>query len=239
MKECSKSIQRRLHDPNFLTKYFRGVGIDIGGAPDPLALYADLFPLIQSIRTWDLPDGDAQILGSISDASFDFVHSSHCLEHMVDPAAALENWLRIVKPNGYLVITVPEEDLYEQGVFPSTYNRDHKWTFTIKKAQSWSPRSVNVLDLVGQFCEVAEIIKIELLDATYHYALPRFDQTLTPVTESAIEVILRKRSGDDPSRALPATSAEIRIHLNQYKEDMETLKRANRDCPPFRNSSGL
>jgi hypothetical protein len=26
---------------------------------------------------------------------------------------------------------VPDEDLYEQGVFPSTFNADHKWTFTV------------------------------------------------------------------------------------------------------------
>jgi len=43
-----------------------------------------------------------------------------------------------------------DESLHEQGVFPSTLNRDHKWTFTTHKHQSWSERSVNVLDLVRQ-----------------------------------------------------------------------------------------
>src|SRR5260221_7032838 len=40
--------------------------------------------------------------------------------------------------------------LYEQGVFPSRFNGDHKSTFTISKASSWSPVSVNVLDLVTE-----------------------------------------------------------------------------------------
>jgi hypothetical protein len=53
MKECSKSIQRRLADYNFLRRYFVGNGIDIGGKPDPLALYQEFFPLIHSIKTWD------------------------------------------------------------------------------------------------------------------------------------------------------------------------------------------
>ena len=39
---------------------------------------------------------------------------------------------------------VPDEDLYEQGQFPSTYNVDHKWTFTILKTTSWSPCSLNL-----------------------------------------------------------------------------------------------
>jgi len=42
---------------------------------------------------------------------------------------------------------VPDEDLYEQGVFPSTF----KWTFTIGKAQSWCPKSINLIELLGHF----------------------------------------------------------------------------------------
>ena len=138
MKECSKSILRRLHDPNFIRYYFSGCGIDIGGKPDPLALYVELFPNIQKLRTWDIEDGDAQYMESICDEKYNFVHSSHCLEHMHAPEVALKNWFRILKPGGYLIITIPDEDLYEQGIFPSQYNRDHKWTFTIWKTESWS-----------------------------------------------------------------------------------------------------
>ena len=88
MKECSKAIPRRLAHPNFARRYFVGDGIDIGGASDPLALYAGLFPLIRSVRTWDLDDGDAVHMAGVADGSYDFVHSSHCLEHLTDPAAA-------------------------------------------------------------------------------------------------------------------------------------------------------
>ena len=64
MKECSKSIARRLTDANFAARYFVGAGLDIGGKPDPLALYAELFPRVSTVRTWDLEDGDAEELGS-------------------------------------------------------------------------------------------------------------------------------------------------------------------------------
>ena len=82
MKECSKSIPRRLSQPNFINRYFVGDGLDIGGRPDPLVLYRELFRGIRSVRTWDLADGDAQFLRGVPDGAYDFVHSSHCLEHL-------------------------------------------------------------------------------------------------------------------------------------------------------------
>lgn len=141
-------------------------------------------------------DGDAQQMQSVSENTFDFVHSAHCLEHLVDPKIGLNNWIRILKPGGHLICIIPDEDLYEQGVFPSTYNLDHKHTFTINKKSSWSSYSINVLDLIKNLDHDVEVKKIELMDSTYRYKLSldqRFDQTLTPVGESAIEFVLRKR----------------------------------------------
>src|SRR3546814_15547357 len=122
MKECSKSIARRLADPNFAGRYFIGKGIDIGGAPDPLFLYEELFPRMEEVRVWDVADGDGQLMEGVADESYDFVHSSHCLEHLRDPEEGLRNWFRILKPGGQLIVTVPDEDLYEQGIFPHAYN---------------------------------------------------------------------------------------------------------------------
>lgn len=193
MKECSKSIARRQSDPNFLNRYFSGDGIDIGGAPDPLSLYRELFPRMGSVRIWDLADGDAELMEGVGDATFDFVHSSHCLEHLNDPARGLENWFRILKPGGYLIVTVPDEDLYEQGVFPSSFNSDHKWTFTIFKQESWSAHSRNLLAMLSALGPAADIQKLQLLSASFRYELPRFDQTLTPIAEAGIEFVIRKR----------------------------------------------
>jgi len=244
MKECSKSIPRRLASPKFMARYFVGRGLDIGGKPDPLALYAGLFPLVDGVRTWDLEDGDAQYLEGVADGAYDFVHSSHCLEHLNDPREGLAHWFRVVRPGGHLVVTVPDEDLYEQGVFPSTFNRDHKWTFTTCKKTSWSGRSLNVLELVTGLGEAAAPERIELLDATYRYGLPRYDQTLTPVGECGIEFVVRKRTADELARGgrLPSAAApppEVRVHLNQYRDDLDTLKRHNRDAPPFTNAADL
>lgn len=245
MKECSKSIQRRLTDSNFLRRYFVGEGLDIGGKPDPLSLYRELFTLMKNVRTWDWEDGDAQFLNSIPDASLDFVHSSHCLEHLVDPAEGLRNWFRVVREGGYLVVTVPDEDLYEQGVFPSTFNRDHKWTFTIYKTKSWSDRSLNLLSMFCDLGAACEVVKIEQLSGTYRFDLPRYDQTLTPIGECGIEFILRKRPSEEVQmggrwvRTTWQPDRETRVHLNQYKDDMQALKTSNTGRPPFENDSDI
>lgn len=245
MKECSKSIARRLADVNFTSRYFVGEGIDIGGKPDPLALYQELFCRMTGVRTWDWEDGDAQFLASVEDDSVDFIHSSHCLEHLVDPAEGLKNWLRVVRPGGHIVITLPDEDLYEQGQFPSTFNRDHKWTFTVWKSQSWSNRSINVMDLIQGLGAQVDIIKIEQLISTYRFSLPRYDQTLSPVGECGIEIILRKRPAEEVAamgrwqRTTEQPSRELRIHLNQHRNDLQTLKTANNDKAPFTDDSNL
>ena len=244
MKECSKSIPRRMAQPNFMRRYFNGHGVDIGGKPDPLSLYAGLFPLIRSVRVWDLEDGDAQLMAGVADDSFDFVHSSHCLEHLHDPRGALRHWLRIVRPGGYVVVTVPDEDLYEQGTFPSTFNPDHKWTFTLWKPHSWSARSLNLLDLLRDIGPDVRVEKIELLDATYRDDLPRYDQTKTPVGECAIEFVLRKASAAETvagARLRPSTQPDpaLRVHYNQYAADSRTLRAANPAQPPFRDTDTL
>lgn len=193
MFETSKAVMRRLHDSRFATRYFVGDGIDIGAGPDGLGAYQAMFPAMRSCRAWDLGDGDAQLLATVADASYEFVHSSHCLEHLRNPIESLQHWLRVLKPGGHLVAMVPDEDLYEQGVFPSTFNADHKWTFTISKQTSWSPRSINLAQLLHHFSDQAQILKIETLDATFHYGLgERVDQTLSPTGECAIEFVLRK-----------------------------------------------
>lgn len=202
MNECSKTIYRRLSNPNFIINYFRGNGLDVGAGSDSLANYIYLFPAIDSIRSWDIADGDAEKLDTIAENSFDFVHSSHCLEHLKNPLTGLFHWFRVTKLNGYIIVTVPDEDLYEQGQFPSTWSQEHLWSFTIYKKKSWSPKSISIINFLSLLDEELDarnvgytfrIEKIELLNYTFDRNIARTDQTLTSkITESCIEFILQK-----------------------------------------------
>lgn len=141
----------------------QGRGIDIGCGPDPVTADA---------RRFDVEDGDANRISDFVRDQFDFVYSSHCLEHMHDPKAAILEWWKLVKQGGFLFVLVPDEDLYEQGVFPSRFNLDHKATFTISKAESWSPKSINVLDLARSLPN-GQLVSLELQDRGYDRSLLR------------------------------------------------------------------
>ncbi|MEY4750545.1 MAG: hypothetical protein RIQ60_2759 [Pseudomonadota bacterium] len=203
------SMRRRLADSRFATRYFRGQALDVGGGRDSLAVYREFFPLLSSVLVYDMPQGDAQLLDNLPDASFDCVYSSHCLEHLRDPREALRHWLRVLKPGGHLVVNVPDEDLYEQGHWPSRFNSDHKLSFTIYKASSWSPVSVNLLDLVRELGDAAECLSLARIDDGYRHALAGqgLDQTRTPLAEAAIELVLRKPVAPLPTAAAPGATA--------------------------------
>ena len=51
---------------------------------------------------------EATALRGMSDASFDFVLSSHCLEHLANPLAALREWRRVTRAGGHLVLVLPD-----------------------------------------------------------------------------------------------------------------------------------
>ena len=99
-----------------------GDGIDIGAGDDSLGRYQQMFPAMRSCRAWDLADGDAQFLAGVPDRAFDFIHSSHCLEHLVNPVQAMQNWLRVLKPGGHAVLMVPDD---HTRIFASTEDINH------------------------------------------------------------------------------------------------------------------
>jgi SAM-dependent methyltransferase len=148
---------------NDILPYLKGDGIDIGCGADPI---------LEAVEPFDKEQGDANEITQFIKKRYDFVFSSHALEHMHDPYHAISEWFSLLKPGGYLVVLVPDEDLYEQGVFPSIFNADHKFTFTISKTSSWSPKSVNVFDLTQSL--PGKLISVKLQDIGYDRKLVKF-----------------------------------------------------------------
>ncbi len=147
---------------NFINQYFKGNVIDIGGGQDPVT---------PSAKVFDLKDGDAQhILKYEASESYDCVNSSHCLEHMKNVPEALSGWWELVKKNGYMVITVPHEDLYEQKIWPSMFNNDHKSTFRLNQKDTWSNVSYD-LQVLCDSLNSAVIVNCCIQDEGYDYNL--------------------------------------------------------------------
>src|SRR5215831_16141393 len=172
MFEAEKT--NRIRGPDFIYRVMSGAVLDIGCGHDLVVPHA---------RPFDKRHGDANHVASQLPArSFDCVHSSHVLEHMRCPRQALAEWWSLVKPTGYMVIVVPEENLNEQGHWPSLFNSDHKSTFRIGGAASWSPVSHDLGELVQTLpnCEVAEL---SLQDHGYDYSLR---DAVRPISRGAL-----------------------------------------------------
>lgn len=122
MGETGRAKPRRLAS-SFFENYCQGTGIDIGAGDDPV---------LETSATLDqLTGGDAYAL-DYPDTYFDYVYSSHCVEHLTFAKQALWEWCRVLKVGGYLVLLLPDRDTYERNkVLPSTGNLDHKHYWTL------------------------------------------------------------------------------------------------------------
>lgn len=89
----------------YILGYLYGFGLDIGcGERTP-------FPHIICIDKNG--DGKRVIKGKgdklpFSANHFDFVYSGHSLEHFENTVGTLQEWIRVVKPLGYIVIVSPD-----------------------------------------------------------------------------------------------------------------------------------
>lgn len=162
MDESRKT--NKIRGAQFADLYFQGRVIDIGCGRDPVCEWAEPF---------DLEHGDASRIASLRPHEhYDTVHSSHCLEHMPDPVDAINQWWKLVRHGGYMIIVVPDEDLYEQGYWPSRFNPDHKATFRLGGQTSWSPVSHD-LQVLAESLPDALIVDIARHDQGYDYSLQR------------------------------------------------------------------
>jgi SAM-dependent methyltransferase len=71
------------------------------------ALFANAHLDPAAIPEPDVVD-DAATLATFDDGSVDFVIANHVLEHLEDPIAALRNFMRVIRPDGVLFITLPD-----------------------------------------------------------------------------------------------------------------------------------
>lgn len=175
--ETSRAESRRVQE-GFFEKFCCGKGLDIGYGGDLLC---------SNCRGWDIEDGDAQTLEGLPDGGFDFVYSSHCLEHLEDAGEALKNWWRVLKTGGYLILYLPERDLYERKKnLPSRWNTSHKRFFLLDRDEL--PDTIGVLPLLEKTVRNYKIIKAALCENGYEVK----SENKQADGEYSIEVIIRK-----------------------------------------------
>jgi len=189
--ETRKAMKRRWKEDDAgvypWRRWFQGEGVDIGAGNDKV-------PLLNFIG-FDVKDGDANMFSAYFPAGhFDVIHSSQCVEHMLDPAAAIRDWLKALKSGGVMITTVPCWELYEGMVWPSRSNPDHKSTWSLWQKGSPAPHHCKLPEWLDQFgCDVK---LCRLVDTNYDYSVgTKRDQTWKPEDEVEcwIEFVMIKK----------------------------------------------
>lgn len=114
-----------------ITPYTRGRVLDLGCGPNKAWPH---FLGVDNRNEWTgidwTPDIDADVtdLTMFADGSMDAVFSSHLLEHLDDPQAALRAWWRVIRQGGHLVLYLPHRQFYPNIGEPG-HNPDHKHDF--------------------------------------------------------------------------------------------------------------
>jgi 2-polyprenyl-3-methyl-5-hydroxy-6-metoxy-1,4-benzoquinol methylase len=118
----NKDIFKKREELSF--EYIRGIGIEIGALHSPLPVkegvevkYVDCQTREFSIKNFPELDAskivnptyidDGFTLSSVPETSQDFVIANHVLEHSSNPVQALELWVKTLRKNGILFISVP------------------------------------------------------------------------------------------------------------------------------------
>lgn len=169
--ETKKSFERRIINNDFEI-FFKGKGIDIGCGKDPVKPDA--------IKHDSIFGDEALDLSKYENEEFDYVYSSHCLEHIEHTEWALNEWWRVLKKGGHLIVVVPEWTLYEKRIFPSQFNSDHKKLFNIDTMLYFSHTLKN-----------SQLVRLQVNDLGFDYTDKVNDQTKKGA-QAEIEMIVKK-----------------------------------------------
>lgn len=116
-----------------IVPYTRGKGLDVGCGPSKAFAHFTGVDNLADVKLFGItmqPDvvvDDACVL-PFAAGSQDFVFSSHLLEHIPDPVAALREWWRVLREGGHLILYLPHRYLYPNVGQPGA-NPDHKHDF--------------------------------------------------------------------------------------------------------------
>ncbi len=154
-------------------RYLRGSGIEVGALNSPLPIYhggkvryldrlttEQLRSAYPEIPAQDFVDveqvEDGEKLASIDDESCDFVIANHVIEHARNPIGALENMLRVLKPDGILYLALPDKRFTFDAERAATSYEHLKHDYFESPESSDAEHYLDWITAVGKVTDAAE-----------------------------------------------------------------------------------
>ncbi len=182
----------------FFEKYPRGKGVDIGCGPHALNNHIVKVDIKPFPKYPDLVICDATTMDKFADETFDYVYSSHCLEHLDNPGKALWNWYRILKTGGYLIVVVPHRDYYEKRKALPSHTIHHKCFFL--PFISDFPDTISLYTLITEMLDNPKIVYLNEcceVSLPYRTVLPvevsKLRAETGAMTDFSIEAVVQKK----------------------------------------------
>lgn len=123
LQSLPSSSRDAMEHSDFTSHYLREPGVEIGAFKTPIPgikpTYVDRFAEYAGERTLADYYGDACEL-PFHDSSLHYVASSHVLEHVANPLAALKEWHRVLRPGAIIYTVVPDRRLTFDHLRPLT-----------------------------------------------------------------------------------------------------------------------
>lgn len=189
LRKFRRDVFRQLDRQAVARIYLKGTGLEIGALHNPLAVpaaahvryvdrmtTADLrrqYPELatQKLVTVDIVD-DGEHLTTVTAGSQDFVIANQVLEHCQNPLHTLEQWLRVLKPEGVLFLSLPDKR-YSFDVDRPVTTIDHVLR-DYREGPQWSRRQhfeewVALVEQVAPAERAARVEALMAMDYSIHF----------------------------------------------------------------------
>ena len=137
-----------------LSRFCQGDGLDVGYGGDPIVPTAICMDQPKKYANYEaFPQhlhGDATHLSWFRDGVLDFVYSSHVYEDFKDTRSVLMEALRVIKPDGFLVLFLPDEQTYRefcksQGKPPNAHHIHNHFSLAHVKAALQDVENIRIV----------------------------------------------------------------------------------------------
>lgn len=201
MGGSTNALLRFDRDPAlYRDRIFNGDVLDIGGSADTIARARHVLTKITHVTVLDPqdchdPGVDAHLphdAMQIPARQWHCVYASHVLEHLDRPQAALRRWWQAVRPNGYLLIIVPDWRTYERRQWPPQYNTDHRTAWVMHHTGP-ERHLKGLLDLT---LHLPGATLLHALTLDHGFEDGTWDQTADGTCESSLQITLWNHDPD-------------------------------------------